>query len=357
MTLGKIVFWVFLKKLLIFGMTNYVKGTCELFCPEMEAKLRIKERLLHYYELKNGEKNVPGQLVKSFARSAAGIKAPRAKDLRTEHCLQKTVEYLLKDIILDKRRPFYSVYDFIFDRLRAVRQEVVMQNYDERQTLRLLEPMVMFLAYSRYRLCEEPLDNFDSKICNQHLQECLKRVLCCYDDIDVNIYLVFNLETLDALNRALSLPKEVSKSEIFNLAHQIAMNFWHGNIYRVFVGIKRLPHILSAIAALKLQTLRRKIYLAFSYAYSSKQLVVPADFICKLLLHENLADVFADCKYYNIEVNVDKLSLRFSKTDFNSAATVLKEKHEIFVDKKMEKIYLPEILLLKRLKLENKDIF
>ncbi|XP_067646465.1 germinal-center associated nuclear protein isoform X4 [Eurosta solidaginis] len=203
MTLGKIVFWVFLKKLLIFGMTNYVKGTCELFCPEMEAKLRIKERLLHYYELKNGEKNVPGQLVKSFARSAAGIKAPRAKDLRTEHCLQKTVEYLLKDIILDKRRPFYSVYDFIFDRLRAVRQEVVMQNYDERQTLRLLEPMVMFLAYSRYRLCEEPLDNFDSKICNQHLQECLKRVLCCYDDIDVN-------KTLDALNRALSLPKEVS---------------------------------------------------------------------------------------------------------------------------------------------------
>uniref|UniRef100_A0A034W310 80 kDa MCM3-associated protein n=1 Tax=Bactrocera dorsalis TaxID=27457 RepID=A0A034W310_BACDO len=215
-------------------MTNQIKGTCELFCPDAEAKLRIKERLLHYYELKNGEKNVPGQLVKAFARSAAGVKAPRAKDLRTEICLQRTVEYLLKDIILDKRRSYNFIYDFIFDRLRAVRQEVVMQQYNERQTLKLLEPMIIFLGYSRYRLCEEQIDNFDAKICNQHLQECLKRVLCCYDDIDVNslnlselnrrsfveaIYLLFNLGTTEALNRALSLPTEQERNIRFSISN------------------------------------------------------------------------------------------------------------------------------------------
>ncbi|XP_011207456.2 germinal-center associated nuclear protein [Bactrocera dorsalis] len=344
-------------------MTNQIKGTCELFCPDAEAKLRIKERLLHYYELKNGEKNVPGQLVKAFARSAAGVKAPRAKDLRTEICLQRTVEYLLKDIILDKRRSYNFIYDFIFDRLRAVRQEVVMQQYNERQTLKLLEPMIIFLGYSRYRLCEEQIDNFDAKICNQHLQECLKRVLCCYDDIDVNslnlselnrrsfveaIYLLFNLGTTEALNRALSLPTEVSKNETFDLAYRIAINYYQGNFYRALVGIQKLPHILSAIAALKLQTLRRKVYMVFAHAYTSKQLFVPATFLCKLFLYEDVRNLLEDCKYYHIKLSEDKSSLQFQKSEFNINAVTLKETHESFVEKKLTKIYLPEVLLLKR---------
>lgn len=48
-----------------------------------------------------------------------------------------------------------------------------------------------------------------------------------------------------------------SKNETFDLAYQIAINYYQGNFYRVVVGIQKLPHILSAIAALKLQTLRR----------------------------------------------------------------------------------------------------
>uniref|UniRef100_W8BRQ2 80 kDa MCM3-associated protein n=1 Tax=Ceratitis capitata TaxID=7213 RepID=W8BRQ2_CERCA len=345
-------------------MSNNIKGTCEQFCPEAESKLRIKEKLLHYYELKNGERTVPGLLVKAFARSAAGVKAPRTKDLRTERCLQKTVEYLLKDIVLDKRRPYNFVYDFVFDRLRAVRQEIVMQRYDEKQTLKLLEPMVMFLAYSRYRLCEEQIDNFDPKICNQHLQECLKRALCCYDEIDVQslnlnelnrrsfleaIYLLFNLGTSEALNRALGLPSEVSKSEVFASAFQIAIHYHQGNFYRVLVGIQKLPHILSAIASLNLQKLRSKVYLVFAHAYNSKQLMVPTSFLSRLLLYEEVADLLADCKYYNIKICDDNKNIQFMKSDFNTNIAVMKEKHECFVDKKFEKVYLPEILLLKRL--------
>ncbi|XP_054731831.1 germinal-center associated nuclear protein [Anastrepha obliqua] len=345
-------------------MSSHIRGTCELFCPEGEAKLRIKERLLHFYELKNGEKNVPGKLVKAFARSAAGVKGPRAKDLRTERCLQKTVEYLLKDIILDKRKPYNFIYDFVFDRLRSVRQEVVMQNYNARQTLKLLEPMVMFLAYSRYRLCEEHIDNFDPKICDQHLQECLKRALCCYDDSNVNslnlnelnrrnfveaMYLLFNLETTEALNRAMSLPDEVRKSERFDLAYQIAISYYQGNFYRVLAGIQKLPHILSAITALKLQILRRKVYLVFAHAYNCKLLVVPSSFLSKLVLYERADDLLADCEYYNIKVNEDKSSFQFLKSDFKLNAAVLREKRERFVEEKIEKIYLPETLLLKRI--------
>lgn len=60
---------------------------------------RIKEKLLNFFEYKDGQKHVPGILVKEFTRSAADAKVPRAKDMRTERCLMKTVEYLLKELV------------------------------------------------------------------------------------------------------------------------------------------------------------------------------------------------------------------------------------------------------------------
>lgn len=88
--------------------------------------------------------------IKCFGRSAAGTETPHSQDLRTFDSLSRTVEYLLTYILMDKRKPYSYRYDFIFDRLRSIRQEIVIQNLDEVQTVKLIEPMVMFLSYSSY---------------------------------------------------------------------------------------------------------------------------------------------------------------------------------------------------------------
>ncbi|XP_065360098.1 SAC3 domain-containing protein 1 [Calliphora vicina] len=345
-------------------MPNFVQGVCEDFCPEAEFKLRTREKLLNFFEYKNGQKHVPGTLVKCFARSAAGIKTPKSKDMRTERCLQRCTEYLLKDIVLDKRKSFNHVYDFIFDRLRAVRQEIVMQNYNAKQTIKLLQPMIMFLSYSRYKLCEEAVDNFDPKICEQHLQECLKRALVCYDEISLDdlklidiynrafleaLYQIFNLGSLDALKRCLTLPEEIRSNTLFSLVFKISLSYMQGNYYRVLTGLQTLPHILCAIGSLKLPILRRNLYEIFSNAYSSKQLLVPVEFVLRLTAHANYNELYEDCKYYNIKVLTDKLQLNFQKNDFNSKTTILKCRHEHFVDVKLKNIYLPEVLLMKKM--------
>lgn len=90
-------------------------------------------------------------MVKEFGRSAAGTQRPKTHQLRTPATLQRTVRYLLFNVLNDTRKPFHMAYDFIFDRLRAVRQEIVMQNFDYLLTIQLLEPIIMFLAYSLYR--------------------------------------------------------------------------------------------------------------------------------------------------------------------------------------------------------------
>lgn len=110
--------------------------------------------MLHFYE-RNHNSNVyeadNERVVKEFARSAAGVKAPKHIELRTPAALQRTVEYLLTDILSDTRKPFNVAYDFIFDRMRAIRQEIVMQNFDVKTIVDLIEPIAMFLAYSAYR--------------------------------------------------------------------------------------------------------------------------------------------------------------------------------------------------------------
>lgn len=137
-------------------------------------KRRTRERLLHFFERDHAAKEyMPsrGKVISEFSRSAAGMRSPIKQDLRTPGALSRTVEYLLEEyvrstsnctiaslifrsncrVLPDKRKPFNVVYDFIFDRLRAVRQEIVIQNLDTIVTVRLLEPIVLFLAYSAYR--------------------------------------------------------------------------------------------------------------------------------------------------------------------------------------------------------------
>ncbi|XP_037936149.1 SAC3 domain-containing protein 1 [Teleopsis dalmanni] len=345
-------------------MSTFVKGTCEKLCPDNETKLRTKEKVLHFYEYSDVKRKTPGTLVKCFSRSAAGIKLPTAKDIRTEQCLHRTLAYLLKDILLDKRKSFNFAYNFIFDRLRAVRQEAVMQNFNNYQSIKLLEPIIMFLAYSRYRLCEEPIDFFDPKICDQHLQECLKRVLCAYDTVDITklnlnelrnrnfieaLYQIFNLGSAEALQRSFTLPLETRLDAYFKNAVNISKSYTLGNYYRAFDGIKNLPHLLCAIAALKLPEMRRQLYLVFAHAYNSKALTVSADFVRSLTLHKCLYDLFEECKYYNMKIVEEQKSLRFIKNDFKVELPPSKPKHEDIVENKLRHIFLPEVLLMKKI--------
>lgn len=112
--------------------------------------------MLHFYEIKKliaGGRSIPDEpkVVKEFRRSAADTKRPKPNQLRTPNALKQTVTYLINDILNDHRRPYNFAFDFIFDRLRAVRQEIVIQNLSDSLTIELLEPIIMFLAYSLYR--------------------------------------------------------------------------------------------------------------------------------------------------------------------------------------------------------------
>ena len=62
-----------------------------------------------------------------------------------------------------------DVYDFIFDRLRAVRQDLVIQRLTGDGAIFVYEQTIAFLVLFGYRLCDDP--NFVLKFNETHVVE------------------------------------------------------------------------------------------------------------------------------------------------------------------------------------------
>lgn len=73
-----------------------------------------------------------------------------------------------------------QVYSFVFDRLRGVKQDMIIQRISGLNCVAILERMVRFLIYSSYRLCGEPPHLYNPCINDTHLQENLNWLLDCY---------------------------------------------------------------------------------------------------------------------------------------------------------------------------------
>lgn len=199
----------------------------------------------------------------------------------------------------------------------------------------------MFLSFSLYRLNELPIAVFDPKICSQHLKECLLKCLTCYDEMDrlgqqapstenriilEGIYLMLNVDDTTALQRAVQLNPTLKSSFIIRTSIQISINFHLKSFYKVLRDIQNLPHLISAIASLRLPQLRKEMLRVFSIAYSSKALNVPIDFLQRLMIYDDTEILSRDLKSLGIQLNEsgDKPSnVIFSRGKFDTSKSIV----------------------------------
>lgn len=246
----------------------------------------------------------------------------------------------VRRILVEQEKPFNVRYDFIFNRCRAVRQEIVIQNFSCSQTVALLEPISMFLSYSLYRLSGSPISVFDEKICRQHLQECLLKCLTCYEEMDSleqrsysvktrdvveGIYLMLNIDDSNALQRAIKSNLKLKSNRITSFSIKIALNFHLRNFFKVLRDIQELPDLVSGIASLILPRVRQEILRIFSIAYHSSQLSVPFDFIQRLLIYDNCEDLKHDLINLGLHESINEASssVKFDRKKFNTAKSVV----------------------------------
>ncbi|XP_071443431.1 SAC3 domain-containing protein 1 isoform X2 [Hetaerina americana] len=293
----------------------YVRGTCMHMCPEKERCLREREKLLHPREILDGTESLPKPLadpkktVKTFSRSAAGRKASSSSELRPLPVLEKTVSYLFSNLDFDRSEDWSSEYDFIFDRIRAVNQDAVIQGVDGWDCISLFESISRFLVYSGYRLCCEPRYKYDPVINSKYLQECLKKILRLYDEQSMinqgkicynpefeALYLISNLGDYEAIHR----------------------------------GIEKKTYLRRALKIM-------------SISYSSKNLRFPIKDLQSILNYSSEEYILEDCTHYKV-CNTQG-GVQFLKGSFDGTVELITPRPSVCLDQKLSSINIPGMLL------------
>ncbi|XP_017878264.1 SAC3 domain-containing protein 1 [Ceratina calcarata] len=358
-------------------MSETIQGVCLLMCPEKERWIREREGLLHRFEIDENTKEMkfpkadPMKTIKCFSRPAAGLNMTDPHQLRPASVLLSTVRYLFTRIATRSDVDWVVIYDFIFDRLRAIRQDTAIQRIDAHTNIQLLEQIVRFLVYSSQRLCERPLVEFNAKINDQHIGECIRSLIALYDtqtmtdsdelnsslgilakcmgELSLNadrqqmeaLYILLNIGDTEVLKRAIRLPLNLRRSMEVHLALEISFAWYLRNYVRVCSLIPRLHPILICAAMTNIQKLRRTALKVMSLGYNSKVLTFPGLKLQQLLLYNDIDKVRADCELFGLTFT--EQNILFQKTNFNDNVELAHP--EMYYSQRCLHSFLPRILL------------
>ncbi|CAH1252340.1 SAC3D1 [Branchiostoma lanceolatum] len=315
------------------------RGTCQDMCPELERSARQRQKRLHRFEILEGtEQNRlpsadPARCVKEYSRPAAGKDIIPPAELRPPQVLLDTVDYLVNRILPRDDVRFAEVYNFVSDRLRAVRQDMVVQRVKGHTCVTILEKAVRFHVYAAYRLCESSVQQFDPHLNNQQLENCLTWLLREYKDDCIGsaqgnracmeaLYLMHCLGSHDALQHGLSLPKALRQCQVVQVALQLHLAQLRGDFVQVFRLVQQLPYIHSCAV--------------------HRHLAPERSHLQCLLGFDDETETAEFCRQHGLNA-VDGY-VAFRKADFSFPEKVKPKFSQCLVDDKLQECTLPDVI-------------
>ncbi|XP_067824682.1 SAC3 domain-containing protein 1 [Heptranchias perlo] len=285
-------------------------GTCTGMCPDRERDERQRQKRLHRFEILAGQPAAdPRRTVKEYSRPAAGKEAPRLSELRPARVLLQTVHYLIDEIVGGNVGPWAEVYDYVFDRLRSVRQDMTIQQIDGQITVTILEKSLRFLLCASYFLCDEQIRVFDVKMSDVHVQECFSWLLGSYPTGEYEneaefqaLAVLYNLGSVKAHHHALLLPEHIRNTPDMRLAFDINRDFAEGNYVRCLRAMRRLPFLHSCAIHRHIGTVRQRLLRVFSHGYSSRNCRYPMRALTGLLALDSQLEAADLCEQHGLEV-------------------------------------------------------
>uniref|UniRef100_A0A1I7WWP3 SAC3_GANP domain-containing protein n=1 Tax=Heterorhabditis bacteriophora TaxID=37862 RepID=A0A1I7WWP3_HETBA len=252
-----------------------VVGTCLLMCPPSEVRFRNENHLIHQLESSQSINSSSGRLigdpqkmVKEYIRSAAGCSLLNPEILRPPTVLLTTIDYLLDLYRQMKLSQLTTVFSFVSDRLRAVRQDMILQQPSPVDTMKILQKMIPFYIETDYFCKLHECSAYDYKLHSTQIEECFSR----WNEVvrQVPKDLVNPLIVCSYLMRRISEPssmlevyrwKSYLSVDLWTIVHSIVLCARSCNYSGFFRNLRRLPSgftrasTVNAIICIRLRTL------------------------------------------------------------------------------------------------------
>ncbi|KAL4205394.1 hypothetical protein AMTRI_Chr01g137070 [Amborella trichopoda] len=162
-----------------------VAGLCPDMCPEPEREERGRKGDLDKYERLNEDRNQTSKFlaVKKYTRTADR----EAHLIRPMPVLQKTVNYLLNLLNQPYDDQLLGLYNFLWDRMRAIRMDLRMQHIFNRDAILMQEQMIRFHIIAMHELCEYTKgegfsEGFDAHLNIEQMNKTSVELFQMYDD-------------------------------------------------------------------------------------------------------------------------------------------------------------------------------
>jgi len=307
------------------------KATCMQMCPKEEMTMRKSQKLVHQLETDSK------QMIKRYSRSAAGSSLNKPHLLRPPSVLMNTISYLVNDVLAVTNIPFNIIYDFIDDRLNAIRQDATIQEVSDENWLAILPPIIRFHAYASYRcFLMYDVNTFDPFLNTKHFHECILKIIKLFledsnkvaDELCsemVSLLVVANLGNYNILQQV--LPFMIQKNTLIKKAILLSLDIMNGNFGQLLKMYNEFPAIHQCVIAIQLPMLRKCILKSMCMGYNCKNNYFPISILTKMLLHNNDEETIKECKHYCISVIDGKAEL--SKISFSNEADELHFKKTI----------------------------
>lgn len=286
--------------------TNATRGTCKKMCPASEIQFRIENNLVHILECSTSDGKSqpnPDRMVKEFSRSAAGSNLLVAEQLRPMPVLEKSVDYLIK-LFKRKEDNLQAVYNFIMDRFRAIRQDMVIQRLTADDCILLVEKMLPFYIETEYICSTTDVNFYNWKLHSTQMEDCFSTWNACIsktakfsqDILFISFFRNLKPTTMNSL-----LPYFTSENQRSAVA---LYNAYSSNNFVKFFRL--LSHFSSTLikqcCTPLVHQLRVKALFSIYIAFKCRNSFIPSSDIQRWLLFDSLEDtVFVLSKYFKME--------------------------------------------------------
>ncbi|XP_061989417.1 SAC3 family protein B isoform X1 [Rosa rugosa] len=165
--------------------SGIIIGVCPDMCPDSERAERERKGDLDRHERVDGDRNQTSMslAVKKYNRTAERD----ANLIRPMPILQKTMDYLLKLLDTPYSDRFLSIYNFLWDRMRAIRMDLRMQHIFNQEAINMLEQMIRLHIIAMHELCEYSkgegfAEGFDAHLNIEQMNKTSVELFQMYDD-------------------------------------------------------------------------------------------------------------------------------------------------------------------------------
>ncbi|XP_072277465.1 SAC3 domain-containing protein 1 isoform X2 [Pyxicephalus adspersus] len=301
-------------------------GLCLDMCSERERREREQCGRIHPFEMQKGQSNRrnygkgsrqiadPGGTVKEYSRPAAGKELYSPRDLRPPAILLKTVQYLLLEIwgnVDEKDSSSLSLaYSFVFDRLRAVRQDLTVQRIRGTEGAAILEGSLGFLLCAPYLVRDLSLQVYCATLHSTQVRESFAELMECYSKGGrfprqaefQALLLLYDLGNMNTMHRALQLPHSIKNATEVRLAFAINRSYLERNWVRLFRLVHQLDCLQACAFYRHLPDCRNQIIRTYTHAYSSRNCHFPLTKLTSLIAVDSPFQASNKCKRQGLVV-------------------------------------------------------